>query len=69
MAITRAPIIFRCHESLPLSVADALHVAAAEQGNAEYFLTCDDRLVRDYRGTMRVLTPPEFVLTFFKDLP
>lgn len=69
VTIKLSPALRTRAESLPLSPIDALHVAAAEQGKAEYFLTCDDKLARNYRGTMRVLTPPEFVLTFFKELP
>jgi predicted nucleic acid-binding protein len=33
-------------QALGLKPADALHVAAAESGRADVFLTCDDRLLR-----------------------
>ena len=33
-------------EGLGLKAADALHVAAAESGKADAFLTCDDRLLK-----------------------
>jgi hypothetical protein len=29
---------------------DALHLACGESGQADFFLTCDDRLVKRYRG-------------------
>ena len=41
---------------------DALHGACAEQAGAEYFLTCDDRVIRKYKGEMKVINPIEFVL-------
>lgn len=33
-------------ESLGIAPIDALHVACAEAGGADYFMTCDDDLVR-----------------------
>lgn len=41
---------------------DALHVACAEQTKCDYFLTCDDRLIRRYRGTVKAVNPTSFVL-------
>ena len=52
-----------------LKLLDAAHVAAAESVFADYFITCDDQLIRKYRGAMRVLTPPELVLTLTKEQP
>ena len=69
ITIKSSPAIRLRASSLRLSPVDALHAAAAEQGKADYFLTCDDKLARRYHGMMRVLTPPEFVLLFFKELP
>ena len=46
-----------------LKAVDALHVACAEAAGSEYFLTCDDRLVRRYQGEkVRVLNPVDFVV-------
>lgn len=42
---------------------DALHVACAEATGSEYFLTCDDRVMRRYKGGMRVLNPVNVVLS------
>jgi hypothetical protein len=40
-----------------------LHVACAEAAGSEYFLTCDDRVVRRYQGEkLRVLNPVDFVV-------
>lgn len=55
--------------TLRLDPMDALHVAVAESAGVDYFITCDDRLARRYHGRMRVLTPPEFALTYLKELP
>lgn len=43
---------------------DALHIACAEAANCDYFITCDDRLLRRYKrkkGALYVCTPTEFV--------
>ncbi len=48
---------------------DALHVAAAESVNADYFLTCDDRLIRRYGGKMPVLNPTDFILLWSETKP
>ena len=50
-------------EQQGLKAIDALHVACAEAAGSEYFLTCDDRLVRRYQGEkLRVLNPVDFVV-------
>jgi hypothetical protein len=46
-----------------LQAIDALHVACAEKGGAEWFLTCDDRLIRRYSGSMQAINPVDFVLS------
>jgi predicted nucleic acid-binding protein len=48
---------------------DAAHLAAAESAGAEFFITCDDQLIRKYRGSLRALTPPELILTLTKEKP
>mgnify|MGYP001553428606 CR=1 FL=1 len=41
---------------------DALHVACAETGEAEYFLTCDDKIIKRYEEKeMMTLNPVEFI--------
>jgi predicted nucleic acid-binding protein len=42
---------------------DALHAASAETGDCDFFLTCDDRLLRRYDGTVKGLNPASFILT------
>ncbi len=45
-----------------LGAIDALHVASAEAAGAEYLLTCDDRLIRRYQGSLNLVTPANFIL-------
>lgn len=40
---------------------DALHLACAESAGADWFLTCDDRLLKRYVGALKVQTPPNFI--------
>lgn len=43
---------------------DALHVAAAVVGGADYFLTCDDRLLRKQRKlhiALKMINPIDFI--------
>lgn len=41
---------------------DALHVASAEGAKCEYFVTCDDRVTRRYRGSCKVVSPVDFLV-------
>jgi len=41
---------------------DALHAACAEWGGVVCFLTCDDRLLATYTGSLRVISPVDFVV-------
>ena len=44
---------------------DALHIALAETGNADYFCTCDDKLLRSAKRvkdlTVKVINPVDLV--------
>ena len=44
---------------------DALHVALAETGNADYFCTCDDRLLQNAKQVkdlmVKVVNPVDLV--------
>lgn len=41
---------------------DALHLASAEEAQAEYFITCDDAIIRKYKGRLKILNPVKFIL-------
>ena len=55
-------------EKQGIAPLDALHLASAEKGRAEWFVTCDDRILKRARqGKLdvrpRVGTPIEFMAT------
>lgn len=58
------PIVQRAEELVQqrLGEIDAFHVACAEAAESDYFLTCDDRLIRRYQGELKVVNPVNFVL-------
>jgi len=41
---------------------DALHLACAEKLKTRYFVTCDDRILRKYAGSVAAINPVEFTL-------
>ena len=53
-------------EALGIKSLDALHLACAERLKAGYFVTCDDRIIRKYTGTVVVVNPVEFTMTMLK---
>lgn len=50
--------------SLGISAIDSLHLASAEIAKADYFLTCDQRVIKKYKGPLMVADPIEFVKMF-----
>ncbi len=42
-------------EDIGFKGMDALHLAAAEDAQVDYFFSCDDRLVRKAKSTNRVM--------------
>ncbi len=61
------PAIFdrvRGFEEAGLSANDALHLAVAEQAGVDYFVTCDDKLLRKARSietSVQVILPTELL--------
>lgn len=50
-------------ENQGLGPVDALHLACAEEARAEYFITCDNRIIKRYRGeALKVMNPVDFVI-------
>ena len=47
---------------------DALHLACAEAIGADFFITCDDKLMRRYSGGLNVKNPVEFATTLINSL-
>jgi len=58
---------FRAAEIMKVGVKplDALHIALAESGNADYFCTCDDKLLRNAKKVknlaVKVVNPVDLV--------
>lgn len=46
-----------------LNPIDALHLACAEVAQADYFLTCDDKIIKRYKAKrVKVMNPVDFVI-------
>ncbi|MBU1290822.1 PIN domain-containing protein [bacterium] len=48
-------------EGLNIKGLDALHLACAERLRVDYFITCDDRIMKNYKGSIKVKNPVDFV--------
>jgi len=46
---------------------DALHLACAEGLNVDYFITCDDKIIKKYCGKIEIKTPVEFITNILKE--
>lgn len=54
----------RQYEKKGIKPRDALHIACAVKSNADYFLSCDDKVVRkaDVLGTnLKIVNPVDFI--------
>ncbi|MBL9158362.1 MAG: PIN domain-containing protein [Verrucomicrobiales bacterium] len=49
-----------------LNALDALHAASAEEAGCDFLLTCDDRFLKRYRGSLAILNPADFVVRYFQ---
>ena len=50
-------------EKLGIRGLDALHLACVESLNVDCFLTCDDKIIKRYRGPIMIKNPVEFILS------
>ena len=50
-----------------ISGLDALHLACAEKLKCEYFITCDDRILRRYKGVVKTINPIQFTFEVMKE--
>jgi len=50
-----------------ISGLDALHLACAEKMKCEYFITCDDRILRRYEGNLKAINPIQFTIEIIKE--
>lgn len=58
----------RLVKSLKMKPRDALHLACAESGKTDYFVTCDDGLIRKFQARrqtakfrVKAINPEEFI--------
>ena len=50
-----------------ISGLDALHLACAEKLKCEYFISCDDRILRRYEGILKAINPIQFTIEVMKE--
>lgn len=55
--LTRAEEI---EATMKIKGMDALHLACAEALGVDYFITCDDRMIKKYQGEIALKTPTDF---------
>ena len=56
-------------EQAGIRAVDALHLVCAEAAESQYFLTCDDPVIRRYQGGMQGLNPINFVSSVTGEQP
>ncbi len=49
-------------ESDSVKAMDSLHLACAEAMNCDCFITCDDRIIKRYKGRINVQNPANFII-------
>jgi predicted nucleic acid-binding protein len=42
---------------------DSLHISCAEAQNVDFLITCDDAIIKKYKGTIKIENPINFNLT------
>lgn len=62
--LPRAKVI----ESLGIKGMDALHLACAEQLQIDVFITCDDKILKRYKGPMEIKNPVIFASDYFMEV-
>ena len=50
-----------------ISGLDALHLACAEKLKCGYFITCDDKIVRRYKGVVKAINPIQYTIETMKE--
>ena len=51
-------------EKMGIKGIDALHLACAEKMESDYFLTCDNEILKKYKGALKVNNPVEFIFNY-----
>lgn len=54
-------------ETHGISGIDSLHLACAEELKVDCFVTCDDKIVKKYKGKVKVKNPIKFIMGIIKE--
>jgi predicted nucleic acid-binding protein len=54
-------------EEMHVQPVDALHLAAAEAAQVDYFITCDYAVIKRYQGDITVVSPLSFIHEYKHD--
>lgn len=46
---------------------DALHLACTEELKVDCFITCDDKIIKRYKGSLKIINPIDFVLNILRE--
>lgn len=57
-------LLKRAHDigKLGIQGIDALHLACAEKLKVDYFVTCDDKIIKKYTGKIKVINPVDLTM-------
>jgi len=53
-------------EKCGLKGMDALHIACAEKLKVDFFITCDDKILKRYKGSVNVQNPIDFIINILR---
>lgn len=48
-------------EEMGMTSIDALHLAAAENADVDFLITCDYNIIKKYKGGLKVIVPLDFL--------
>ncbi len=54
-------------ETHGISGIDSLHLACGEELKVDCFVTCDDKIVKKYKGKVKVKNPIKFIMDIIKE--
>ena len=54
-------------EYLKILLSHSRDLACAEGLNVDYFITCDDKIIKKYCGKIKIRTPVEFITNILKE--
>ena len=54
-------------ESEGIRGCDSLHLACAEASEIDFFITCDDKIIKRYNGKIEIKNPVEFTMNILKE--